>query len=168
MDPQHWLRIEREDHALASVPDSAFYFIPFSSNQGEFQTELIVFVDKGQYEAGSSGGMTVEAALQAGAQTIATSVIHYYHIFRFSEESVWSLNFFTSFLSFLPTKRLKHIIEVKLTAQFSLALYRKMGKIVAYCRIFVESFSCSHRSFSQFFLSALQSRYLGCADLGCF
>ena len=77
-------------------------------------------------------------------------------------------NFFTSFLSFLPTKRLKHIIEVKLTAQFSLALYRKMGKIVAYCRIFVESFSCSHRSFSQFFLSALQSRYLGCADLGCF
>ena len=59
-----------------------------------------MFVDKGQYEAGSSGGMTVEAALQAGAQTIATSVIHYYHIFRFSEESVWSLIFSRHFYLF--------------------------------------------------------------------
>jgi hypothetical protein len=38
-----------------------------SSNQGEFLTELIVFVDKTQYEgATTTGGITVETALQAG------------------------------------------------------------------------------------------------------
>jgi hypothetical protein len=38
-----------------------------SSNQGEFLTELIVFVDKTQYEGSTTtGGITVETALQAG------------------------------------------------------------------------------------------------------
>ncbi len=44
-----------------------------SSNQGEFLTELIVFVEKAAYESSSnSGGMTVETALQAG--TIPTTI----------------------------------------------------------------------------------------------
>jgi hypothetical protein len=47
-------------------------FYVFSSNQGEFLTELIVFVDKTQYEgATTTGGITVETALQAGGKKSA-------------------------------------------------------------------------------------------------
>jgi hypothetical protein len=46
-------------------------FYVLSSNQGEFLTELIVFVDKTQYEgATTTGGITVETALQAGRKKI--------------------------------------------------------------------------------------------------
>jgi hypothetical protein len=48
--------------------DRLFFYV-LSSNQGEFLTELIVFVDKTQYEgAATTGGITVETALQAREQ----------------------------------------------------------------------------------------------------
>jgi hypothetical protein len=73
------------------VPVPIYVIVVRSSNQGEFQTELIVFVDKAQYEAGSSGanGMTVETALQAGLLTNTKQfILHmiYRYLFIFNAQ----------------------------------------------------------------------------------
>ncbi len=63
--------------ALRSL-DTLFSHV-LSSNQGEFLTELIVFVDKTQYEgAATTGGITVETALQAGQTKSAFLKFSYY------------------------------------------------------------------------------------------